>query len=476
MLCPSLHLNYVGQKIKNKCFLKGTRLQSMSSVCPFCHISLPFSELEWHANSHFVDEELARDMELAQEIALASPSPKTGNEQMDYVKSSDVPGRTAKTSTPSHSAADYRDLSDQEQISCLVALQTKSTFYKVKGGLITLLSRCLELERDDIRSVITGHIDHYQSTVSEDSGWGCGWRNIQMMSSHLLMQRQESRDTLFGGAGFVPDISSLQRWLEIAWERGFDALGSDSFDQKIYGSRKWIGTTECATLLRSFGLRARIVDFDSLSSSSPSMANATEVEGQSKGKRTKKEIYGPMDVFLRRKKPNDVQNCSSANETFSEKPPTLASHLKISGSKMDSDSSKTNKEKNKGHQILVDWIWTYFTGENRGKLDNMRLAVSEKTPLYFQHDGHSRTIIGIQVKKGLRGSKDKYSLLVLDPAHRTADLERSLTSNNGWQKFIKRGVHTFRKPQYQLCYIDPGVAHGEEMEQLKTIDSIYVKL
>ena len=36
-----------------------------------------------------------------------------------------------------------------------------------------------------------GHVDHYQATNS-DSGWGCGWRNIQMLSSHLV-QRDEVR-------------------------------------------------------------------------------------------------------------------------------------------------------------------------------------------------------------------------------------------------------------------------------------------
>lgn len=87
---------------------------------------------------------------------------------------------------------------------------------------------------------------------------------------------------------------------------------------------------------------------------------------------------GQWTSFCTEKKPNDVQRCSSANETFSEEPPSLASHLKISGSKLDLDSSKTNKGKDKGHQILVDQIWRYFTGENRGKLDNMRLVISGK--------------------------------------------------------------------------------------------------
>ena len=40
---------------------------------------------------------------------------------------------------------------------------------------------------------------------------------------------------LFGGSRFVLDIPSLQKWLEIAWMRGFDVMGVDSLDFEIYG-------------------------------------------------------------------------------------------------------------------------------------------------------------------------------------------------------------------------------------------------
>lgn len=65
----------------------------------------------------------------------------------------------------------------------------------------------------------------------------------------------------------------------------------------------------------------------------------------------------------------------------------------------------------------------------------------------------------------------QYTLLILDPGHKSRALERSLKDNNGWQMLIKRGAHTLKKLQYQLCYIDPGIAGVEEMEKLKTLDS-----
>ena len=305
------------------------------------------------------------------------------DEQMDYLEPSDIfPESTGQSSTASFNGceADHREIFDEEKIYDLVGLQVKSTFYQVEGGLMNLLRRCLESESKTSRSVISGYVDHYQSVVSEDSGWGCGWRNIQMMSSHLLMLRKEARDVLFGGSGFVPDIPSLQRWLEIAWERGFDILGSNSFNQKIYGSRKWIGTTECATLFRSFGLRAKIIDFDSISSSpSTSTSFVMHEQESSGGKRMTKHVYGPMDKFLHQKKYDDLQVKPSSNE-YQCKHHNLSCHIKHSSTMSGCDSLTKHKGKMTGHQILVDWVWNYFTEEICGKLDNVQhVLISEKT-------------------------------------------------------------------------------------------------
>ncbi|CAN8288822.1 unnamed protein product [Cochlearia groenlandica] len=85
-----------------------------------------------------------------------------------------------------------------------------------------------------------------------------------MQCSHLLSlggDNDEVKKRLFDGSTFVPDVPSLQRWLEIAWSTSFDVSGSHHFGGRIHGSKRWIGTTECAALLQSFGLRATIVDF-----------------------------------------------------------------------------------------------------------------------------------------------------------------------------------------------------------------------
>ncbi|XP_043695529.1 uncharacterized protein LOC122646110 isoform X2 [Telopea speciosissima] len=487
----------------------------MFSSCPFCNQTIPLPELEWHANNHFVEEELSRDMELAKLIALApeeSPSslanvkthllqdelardmelaqlmalapedssPRITDEHMNGEKPlSSVSGETleATTSTSSGNTTDPGESCIEEHVSCLVKLQIRSTFHKVEGGLMDLLKKCLELENGRSTTILSGHVDHFQSIKSEDSGWGCGWRNIQMLSSHLITQRQEVRKIIFGGSGFVPDIPSLQRWLEIAWKKGFDAVGSNTFNQKIYGTRKWIGTTECATLFRSFGLRARIVDFGR-----KEIPRTEFVQTNGRDKRKVELVYGPMDKFLLNRhhdgpkariiKHEDGKTSSVQNGSENE---LDASLMVINDNVPDHDELGTHlMGMTKGHQVLVDWVWKYFSEKSNKMGIPQRVIISDKTrPLYFQHFGHSRTVVGIQVQRQRPGIPERYFLIVLDPGHRTVELESSLKKNVGWQRFIKRGVHTLKKPQYQLCFVDPGIAQVEEMEQLKTIDSIY---
>ena len=210
-----------------------------------------------------------------------------------------------------------------EKISCLLGLQSRGEFHKVERGLMALLSTCLESDSENSRSILSGYVDHFQRIPFEEVGWGCVWRNIQILSSHLLAQRAEPREAMYGGSGFVPDIPSLQRWLEIAWERGFDAPGSDQFNHAIYGSKKWIGATECAALLRSFGLRVRVVDFgpkesESLYLSVPSSSVGAKelVRINDARKRKAPNTYGPMEIYLSRAVAQasccqDAKTCSS---------------------------------------------------------------------------------------------------------------------------------------------------------------------
>ncbi|GKA81197.1 peptidase C78, ubiquitin fold modifier-specific peptidase 1/ 2 [Tanacetum coccineum] len=46
---------------------------------------------------------------------------------------------------------------------------------------MTLLKNYLGTEPGGGTSILSGHVDHFRSIDFQDVGWGCGWRNIQML-------------------------------------------------------------------------------------------------------------------------------------------------------------------------------------------------------------------------------------------------------------------------------------------------------
>jgi hypothetical protein len=46
--------------------------------------------------------------------------------------------------------------------------------------------------------------------ISGDAGWGCGYRNLQMISSYLFQNNYFTKQ-LFGGIGFIPSVPEIQR-------------------------------------------------------------------------------------------------------------------------------------------------------------------------------------------------------------------------------------------------------------------------
>lgn len=100
-----------------------------------------------------------------------------------------------------------------------------------------------------MRSLICSSVDHYGSSYG-DKGWGCGYRNLQMLLSSLL-QNTTYNEALYSAWGThgpsrtaMPSISRLQKMVEAAWARGFDVQGSEQLGCKLYNTRKWIGATE----------------------------------------------------------------------------------------------------------------------------------------------------------------------------------------------------------------------------------------
>ena len=58
---------------------------------------------------------------------------------------------------------------------------------------------------------------------------------------------------------------------------------------------------------------------------------------------------------------------------------------------------------------------------------------ADKPPLYLQHEGHSRTIIGVEKQVPSGSGPPKTVFLILDPSTRTGPLDRALRERKGWQ-------------------------------------------
>eukprot|EP00794_Sanderia_malayensis_P000378 gene378-1011_t len=129
-------------------------------------------------------------------------------------------------------------------------------------GVISCLRNSYANGVNGIRSVhLCLETDHHASGVG-DAGWGCGYRNTQMILSSLVRSGLY-KDTVCKGIGGteMPSIPKIQSMIEAAWSKGFDSQGAEQLGNKLYNTSKWIGATEITVLLRSLRIRARLVDF-----------------------------------------------------------------------------------------------------------------------------------------------------------------------------------------------------------------------
>ncbi|XP_029927370.1 zinc finger-containing ubiquitin peptidase 1 isoform X2 [Myripristis murdjan] len=211
-------------------------------------------------------------------------------------------------------------------------------------GLLGALYEYYQREaRDCVHVWLCAETDHYCSSEG-DKGWGCGYRNFQMLLSSL--HRIEAFARCLPEKA-VPSIPQVQSMIEAAWKEGLDPQGASHFEQKLQGTRAWIGATEIYALLTSLGISARITDFH--------------------------QPTGPGDT----------------------------------------------------HPRLFEWVKQYFSQASQGTRLPPRVVQTTQPPLYLQHQGHSRSVVGVEQKKN--GS---LCLLILDPGWSPADARKLLNRDS----------------------------------------------
>lgn len=226
-----------------------------------------------------------------------------------------------------------------------------------------------------------------------DHGYGCGYRNFQMLITSLLNYANVAeifRSTMGGSGGDnnsndninIPSIPTLQKAIEAAWKQGFDVEGGRQLNFTLLNTRKWIGTSEIAAVLACWGVWADIITFDKYS------GDDAKCRGVGKHPKLLKWVW-------------EYFNSSSSSSTSTSSGKKVMTHFFQSTSS--SSTSPTSKKPKEG------------------------VHLTNLPPLYFQHNGHSRTIIGIEKLKN-----GEVNLLVFDPARRIPPDVKKMATDKGY--------------------------------------------
>lgn len=367
--------------------------QSGGSICPVCNISMDSmktQEMELHIEAHFPRSPQpvskgATDLEkqaqkLREQREFEMLRAQYGMDDQGNFREQSAAAMQRAVYAGEMSVADYYERQ--------VGLRAAESHGIDDGTSCTksVAPRVLSLSSSSpgvIRSLLCSAVDHYASSYG-DKGWGCGYRNLQMVLSSMLQNTtfNEALYSAWGNHGpsrtAMPSISRLQKMVEAAWAQGFDVQGSEQLGCKLHNTRKWIGATEVVTVLSWLRINCQLVDFH----------HPTSIDGR--------------------------------------------------------------------HPELFNWVLRYF--------EEPRVHTP---PLYLQHQGHSRTIIGIEQRaSGL-------SLLVLDPSHGPRQVA-ALGSSQDSLRLIRRSQAAMRAPQYQIVAVRGLIETEEQYQASKVLRSLRI--
>uniref|UniRef100_A0A673LWA9 Zinc finger-containing ubiquitin peptidase 1 n=1 Tax=Sinocyclocheilus rhinocerous TaxID=307959 RepID=A0A673LWA9_9TELE len=244
------------------------------------------------------------------------------------------------------------------------------------SGLMEALCRYYQKYASDCAHVwLCAETDHYSSSEG-DKGWGCGYRNFQMLLSSL--HRMEQYNLL---PVSVPSIPRVQALIEEVWGQGTDPQGASHFNHRLKGTQAWIGATEIYAVLTSFSVKARIVDFH--------------------------KPTGPGDT----------------------------------------------------HPRLFEWVKQYFS-HSASRVARLTPKVEQTTlpPVYLQHQGHSRSIVGVEQK--VNGN---LCLLLFDPGCAPREMRRVLSQDTAatMVRRMRKFSGGLKHRQYQVVAVE-GLLTPEE--------------
>uniref|UniRef100_A0A8D0C1D2 Zinc finger containing ubiquitin peptidase 1 n=1 Tax=Salvator merianae TaxID=96440 RepID=A0A8D0C1D2_SALMN len=110
------------------------------------------------------------------------------------------------------------------------------------------------------------------------------------------------------------------------------------------------------------------------------------------------------------------------------------------------------------HPRLFEWVLNYYSSD---KENGAKVVCTSKPPIYLQHQGHSRTIIGIEERKN-----KSLCLLIFDPGYSSQEMQKLLKGIDGNSlKLLRRFSGSLKHKQYQLVATDGVLSMEEKIAQ-----------
>lgn len=258
-------------------------------------------------------------------------------------------------------------------------------------------------QRSPVILRICAEADHYTQRAGQGSNSTCGYRNCQILASSL-MRYAPFREVLFAGDGAVPGVPALMRCIELAWARGFDPPGrAEMGGELFYG--KWIGTAEAAVLFRSFGINARLITFHAFDSPDIATVSNADVASRAAVARAAAEAELLRDTGLTAEavlhpwKYKGQHGARPAGRAGGGGGGGAASGGEGSGGRPvaagspGSQASALRRFMARRHAALLGWLQAHFQSSAASP------SASAPFPVYLQHDGHSRTLAGYELRQ-----------------------------------------------------------------------------
>ena len=375
-------------------------------VCPICsQTGWSAAQLQLHVESHFSSppspgpsssvssgqsgHSSASDLQLAQEMERRERDRRRVEEERQFASLQAQYGMDEQGNFTQQSASGLRKAVVSGKLSVVDYYERSHTLAESeRSGVddgssvtarITSVIRGLSVGSHGVLAThLASRTDHFAATFG-DKGWGCGFRNLQMLLSCLLnttqfretvAMRLAGNKNLVGMVG-MPSIPRLQKVIEDAWRAGFDRAGCEQLGGRLVNTRKWIGATEVATFLSFCNIDTEIMDFHT----------PTAVDGS--------------------------------------------------------------------HPLMFQWMLEYF-----GKGDPVT------PPLYLQHQGHSRTVVGVEQVVGAA-----IKLLILDPSHSPTSVQQNT------MRLVRKTLASMKSKQYQVVVVRGVIDTPAKIDSKKIIRS-----